>query len=126
MFTKATVLALATTAVTEVTTTLPPETVVQTLQPALGWPAAVAIVGSVVTIIIGICTYLINASKSQPPASVPEQPHIQTSGVEIKIDNLQKQIDDHEKRDIRDFEIINGKFDKLQELLVKILSDDRL
>ncbi len=43
-----------------------------------------------------------------------------------KIDNNEKMLDDHEERDMRDFAALNQKFDKLTDIVIKILSDDKL
>ena len=43
-----------------------------------------------------------------------------------KIDNIQKMLCDHEDRDVRDFGVLNQKLDKLTDIIIKILSDDKL
>lgn len=43
-----------------------------------------------------------------------------------KLDNIQKMLNDHEGRDVRDFTVLNQKFDKMTDIVIKILSDDKL
>jgi hypothetical protein len=43
-----------------------------------------------------------------------------------KIDTIQKMLNDHEDRDVRDFTVLNKKLDKLTDIVIRILSDDKL
>ncbi len=43
-----------------------------------------------------------------------------------KIDNIEKMCNDHEERDVRDFTALNQKLDKMTDIVIKILSDDKL
>jgi len=116
-------------------------------------PEAFAIVGSVVTVVFGIFGYLLK-TRNDPPKSRPafqksaqqivedriQHAHDRISNLKdqvvnadadvrllnSKIDNMQKTIDDHEERDIRDFDVLNKKIDKLTDIVIKILSDESL
>lgn len=114
----------------------------------LTWPGAFAVVGSLVTIITGIFGYLIATHRLkrfpgfQHPQSVNdyEKLHARISAivdrvavnegdlkeVRVSIRNLQKGIADHEQRDIQDFNLVESKLDRLMDIVVKILQDDKL
>lgn len=118
--------------------------------------AALAIVGSVVTIVLGVFGYLMKARSDQNKAMNPSPPpfkavverhtleldkiHSRVSSAkddiatiqsemrvfENLVRNLEKQLSDHEKRDIEDFKAVNAKSDKLMDILIQVLQDDKL
>lgn len=116
------------------------------------WPAAFAIVGSLTTIVVGIFGYLINANRikaqQQAPALVRTTSlqddlkliHSRVSDTknrtaslegDVKLlfgkwETLAKQIDDHDSRDIDDFKKLDQKVDKLTEVIMKMLQDEKL
>lgn len=115
----------------------------------LSWPAAFTIVGSVIAIVGGLLalysTYVKNNSngtasklKSQLPDPESVQIHARISELKdrvsnvegqqrvfaTQIDNLMKQINDHDARDVDDFKTINRKVDKLMEIIVEMLKAD--
>ena len=115
---------------------------------SLEWPAAFAVVASVVTITVGIFGYLKSSKPTPitPPVSKiltpSEYEKIHTSindaierlsSVEGDIKELrascrsaQQQAADHEQRDIQDFKLIDAKIDRLLDIVVRILQDERL
>ena len=113
---------------------------------SLTWPGVVALLGSVITsvitIVIGLLGYM-RSSKADPQAiqhSDYEKLHsrinhsverVAVAEGDIKeirslIRSLQKQIADHEQRDIEDFKLVDAKIDRLMDIVVRILQDDRL
>jgi hypothetical protein len=42
----------------------------------------------------------------------------------VKLENLTKQLEDHNSRDVDDFKVINQKVDKLMEIIVEMLKGD--
>lgn len=111
------------------------------------WQVAFTIVGSVVAIVTGIFGYLYSLRRNslkngKPPSSITDIEHVHSRISEVKnrvsplesdikviltrISNLQKQLDESQERDQRDFARITEKVDKLTDILMKILSDDRL
>ena len=107
---------------------------------SLTWPAALAILGSVVTIVIGLFGYL-RSSKAQSQ-NLPEYEKLHSrinvavervaanegdlKEVRASLRSLQKTIADHEQRDIDDFKLIEAKLDRLMDIVVRILQDDKL
>lgn len=117
---------------------------------------ALTIVGSIATIVLGIFGYLIKIRNGSSKASVPVPPALKSlveqHGLEIDkvhsrvsstrdniavvqsevkvlenlVRSLEKQLADHETRDIEDFKAVNAKSDKLMDIVVKILQDDKL
>ena len=108
----------------------------------LSWPAAFAIVGSLVTIVTGLFGYVLRQAgdASKQRADQLQLLHARISEVKerlnkdegdnnllhVKFDNIQKQLDDHEERDERNFGQINTKMDKMHDILMKILTDEKL
>lgn len=116
---------------------------------SLTWPGVVAILGSVVTIVSGLLAMLVTIYRKNPPISNTkktlteveyEKLHSRISDTitrvseiegDIKelrasIRSLQKQIADHEQRDIDDFKLVDAKLDRLMDIIVRILQDDKL
>jgi len=118
---------------------------------SLSWPAAVAILGSVVSLTIGFLTlqgkFLETSKKpeekkSDAPVVVENKAHDQfTNNIsalkdrvftlegELKVHatelkNSIEQLAAHEKRDIEDFKKLDDKVDKLLEIIVEMLKDD--
>ena len=114
---------------------------------ALTWEAVVAILGSVVVITGGVFTYLIRI-RNDENANVTnveidndiEKIHTRVSEVKDRVaevekdiqligqktDSMQKQLTKHEERDIRDFNALDKKIDKLTDIVMKILTDEKL
>lgn len=101
------------------------------------WPAAFAIVGSMVTIVVGLFGYMRNAKNTQTPT--------QTQAVHDRVSNLKDQVaiiegdlkalaarmdahnralTDHEARDLSDFKALSDKVEKIMEIIVEMLRDD--
>ena len=112
---------------------------------SLTWQAAFAIVASVVAIVTGLFGYMISARKTaakHKDVPVEDAQLIHTRISELKdrlgqvetdtkvaltsIKALQKQLDDHEERDSRDSERLHDKMDRMTEILMKILTDEKL
>lgn len=116
-------------------------------------PEALAIVGSVATIVIGIFGYLLKVKSRDVPEqrSGPREPteylenqvqvaHERISEVKdrvtavesevrlttSKLDAIRQTMVDHQLRDDQDHEVFNKKLDKLMDILIKILTDDKL
>jgi len=115
----------------------------------LTWPDAFAVVASVITVVGGLLAFYSSYSKnhtnsngdttkSQLPPLENIQLHERISGLKdrvatldgeqkvlaTQIENLTKQINDHDVRDVEDFKTINAKVDKLMEIIVEMLKDD--
>ncbi len=116
--------------------------IIETLN-SLSWPAVFAIVGSLTTIVVGLLGYLISSQKlkvQSPSADKLQLIHSRISEIkdrtaeiegDVKLlfdksDTLAKKIDDHETRDIADFKNLEQKFDKLTDVIMKILQDEKL
>ena len=103
----------------------------------LSWPAALAIVGSVGTIVFGIFQYLrtMKAKEANPAQLV----HNRVSNLKdvvsgmtgdvkavlARIEGIEQSLRDHEKRDAADFKAMSDKMDKIMEIIVEMLKDDR-
>ena len=102
------------------------------------WPAAFAIVGSMVTIVVGLFGYL--RSPKQKTSTVPSN-----QGIYDRVWNLQdsvsaleghykallarmnaqdRSLSDHELRDVSDFRALSDKVEKIMESIVEMLRDD--
>lgn len=124
----------------------------------MSWPGAIAVLGSVGTVVFGILGYLMRLKKQEKgdaaqtdvqQTSDIEKLHTRVSEIKDRvadldgsvkerlashdgdvkelrsyIKSLQKQITDHEHRDIEDFKVIQQKLDKLMEIIIQILQDD--
>lgn len=103
----------------------------------LNWPGALAITGTVVTIVIGLFGYM-RSTKSQIPDY--EKLHSRINNAITRISESEgdikelraslraalKQIADHEQRDIEDFKMIEAKLDRLMDIVVRVLQDEHL
>jgi len=113
---------------------------------SLSWPAVFAIVASLVTIITGLFGYLLSARK-KAAALIEAKPVIDHEKLHARINvvteriaeiegdlkevrsvlrNLQRQIADHEQRDIDDFKLVDAKLDRLMDIVIRMLQDDKL
>lgn len=112
----------------------------------LTWPGAVAILGSVITIVAGLVALLIQTRTPQTqqkltsslPTPEATELHQRVSSLrdrlgtvegqqlvlKTKMENLIKQCEDHDRRDVDDFKTINAKVDKLMEIIVEMLKDE--
>ena len=115
---------------------------------SLEWPGALAVIGSVVTIVLGWFGYLVSVRRNKnEPSSTKiltteeyEKLHSRINElvdrvaenegdlkeVKASIRALQKQIGDHEQRDIQDFKLVDAKIDRLMDIVVRILQDDKI
>ena len=102
---------------------------------------AFAIVGSVVTIVVGLFGYMSKArtnktvaETSEETASVLENLRVECKErvhkIELAITKLEEQLKrtdhvfgEHERRDYVDFKNVNKKIDKLSELILQMLRD---
>jgi hypothetical protein len=119
----------------------------------IDWPTSFAIVGSVVTIVLGWFGYISKGAAKAPvePAPVLVDPLDQLAKrvyliqaqfdshkdslaglqgdireLRVMVDNIVAQVTEHERRDIEDFRAINAKIDKLQDVMIRMLQDDKL
>ncbi len=113
---------------------------------SLSWPAVFAIVASLVTIVTGLLGYLVS-SKKKAAALVEAKPLIDHEKLHTRINavtervaeiegdlkevrstlrSLQRQIADHEQRDIDDFKLVDAKLDRLMDIVIRMLQDDKL
>lgn len=97
---------------------------------SLDWPTAFAVVASVVTIVLGLFGYMIKSKPARTPPSVSSGKLVE---LENKHNNLVSQVDAVEDKVDRISvehtqykEQTNHKVDKLMDIIVKILSDDKL
>jgi CRISPR/Cas system CSM-associated protein Csm2 small subunit len=113
---------------------------------SLEWPAVFAIVGSIVTIVTGLFGYMVATRRNKTPETkilTPdeyEKLHTRINDaveriaenegdlkeVRASLRSLQKQIADHEQRDIDDFKLVDAKIDRLMDIVVRILQDEKL
>lgn len=116
---------------------------------SLEWPGVFAVVGSVVTIVTGLFGYLLAANRSnkhEAPSTkilTPEEYEKLHTRINDLIDRvsanegdikeihaslrlIQKLIADHEQRDITDFKLVDAKIERLMDIVVRILQDDKL
>lgn len=119
-------------------------TTVQTALSTINWPTAFAIVASFVTLVTGYVGFLIKTRGSSKgvESSTEEIQHIHSRVSEVKdrlaavegdikivahkIESIQKLLDDHQTRDDQGFDHLNEKLDKVTDILLKFLSDERL
>ena len=120
----------------------------------LTFPEALAIVGSVATVVLGVFGYLLKIrSKDAPPADKTVTPaptkylegQVQVAHERIseikdrvtsvegevkltasKIEAIRTSIKEHQIRDNQDHEVFDKKLDKMMDILIKILTDDKL
>ncbi len=109
---------------------------------SLTWPAVFAILGSIVTIVVGLFGYL-RSAKTQTQAQTPDDLEKLHSRINDAIERVAvnegdlkevraslraalKQIVDHEQRDIDDFKMIDAKLDRLMDIIVRILQDEHI
>ena len=107
---------------------------------SLEWPAAFAIVGSIVTIVTGLLGFW--HRRGRTPSTVelqiisPEEhqdfldrfDNIEEDlrSIHATLKSHQKQMQCHEQRDIEDFKTVDAKIDRLMDIIVRILEDERL
>jgi len=103
----------------------------------LSWPAALAIVGSVGTIVFGTLQYFRTMkSKEADPAqlvhnrvsSLKDEVSEITGDVKAiiaRMDGFAQSLTDHENRDAADFKAMSNKMDKIMEIIVEMLRDVR-
>ncbi len=114
-------------------------------------PEALAIVGSVATVVLGIFGYLLKlrAPKDNDRNIVTPPKYLETQVqgahdhisdmkdrvgavesevrlLESKLDALRQAVADHQVRDDQDHDVFEKKLDKLMDILIKILTDDKL
>jgi len=105
------------------------------------WPAAAAIVGSVVTIVVGLFGYIRTTQPSSPSSSsVPtaqQATHDRISSLKdsvssiegdikvltLRVDVCDRRAEDHNARDVVDFRTLSEKIDKIMGIIVEILRD---
>ncbi len=95
----------------------------------LDW-ATIAAITVAVAAILGI---LIQFFKKEKPWTKIQSKHnvrltsleIQTKSTSDKIDQLKDMLDDHDHRDTKDFERIENKIEKLTDLMIGLLQNDK-
>ena len=111
---------------------------------SLTWPAVFAILGSIVTIVLGLFGYLRSVkTQAQTQTQAPDDFEKLHSRINDAIERVAvnegdlkevraslraalKQIADHEQRDIEDFKMTDTKLDRLMDIVVRILQDEHL
>ena len=119
---------------------------------SLTMEAVIAILGSLVTITVGIFGYLAKIKPATKEQSESLRTAVQnnteqinklhsrtTAAKEAALENrgelrtvttllktLEKQLADHERRDIEDFKVMQQKIDKTMDIVIQILQDDKL
>lgn len=102
----------------------------------LTWPAAFAIVGSMVTIVVGLFGYMRN-SKTKPTEPTTQAVHDRVSTLKdqvaeidgdlkalvARVEGLQTTVQDHERRDVADFRAVSDKVEKIMEIIVEMLRE---
>ena len=114
-------------------------------------PEAIAIVGSVATVVLGAFGYLLKTRSAPPKDKAAEPPHTylesQVQGAHdrisemkdrlaaaegdikltvTKMEAMRQTIIDHHSHDVQEHRIIEKKTDKMMDILLKILTDDKL
>ncbi len=102
----------------------------------LNWPGAVAIVGSVVTVVLGWLR--LRTMREKTPEENPAQAvHDRVSSLKDVVSDLdgdfkavlarlnavERSLTDHEARDAADFKALSDKVDKIMEIIVEMLKD---
>lgn len=113
---------------------------------SLTWPAVFAILGSIVTIVLGLFGYLRSVktqAQTQAQTQTPDDFEKLHSRINDAVERVAvnegdlkevraslraalKQIADHEQRDIEDFKMTDTKLDRLMDIVVRILQDEHL
>jgi len=114
-------------------------------------PEAIAIVGSVATVVLGAFGYLLKTRSTPIKDKAVEQPHTylesQVQGAHDRISDIKDRVNvvegdvkltvaklealrdamkEHQQRDDMDHDVFDKKIDKLMDILIKILTDDNL
>jgi len=96
------------------------------------WPAAFAIVGSMVTIVVGLFGYLRSSKQKLQPLhdrvsnlkDVVAKLEGDYKALLARIDAHDRAMSDHEQRDVSDFRALSDKVEKIMEIIVEMLRDD--
>ena len=96
------------------------------------WPAAFAIVGSMVTIVVGLFAHLRNSKQKLQPIhdrvstlkDVVSKLEGDLKAIQARIDAHDRAMSDHELRDVSDFKALSDKVEKIMEIIVEMLRDD--
>lgn len=103
----------------------------------ISWPAATAIVGSVGTIVFGLFHYLRSMKSKEPNPAQLVHDRVSnlkdvvsgmdgdTKAILVRIEGIERSLHDHEMRDAADFKSMSDKMDKIMEIIVETLKDDR-
>lgn len=103
------------------------------------WPAALAIVGSIVTIVVGLLGYLRSTKPTTVKPNQTQAIHDRVSGLKdkiaeldgdvkaivVRLEGIERSISDHEARDVVDFKALSAKVEKIMEIIVEMLRDER-
>lgn len=115
-------------------------------------PEAIAVVGSVATVVLGVFGYLLKtrADKTKTEDKDTSTEHYLETQVQgahdrisevkdrvvsvegeikltlSKVEAIRQAMTDHQARDNQDHEIFQKKLDKMMDILIKILTDDKL
>ena len=95
----------------------------------LDW-GTIAAMTVAVAAVIGI---IIQAIKKEKPWKKAQSDHnlrltsleLQTKSLTEKVDQLKEMIDDHDHRDEKDFERLENKIEKLTDIMIGMLQDDK-
>jgi hypothetical protein len=96
------------------------------------WPAAFAIVASMVTIVVGLFGYM-RASKQKLQPLHDRVSNLKDSIASLegdykallaRMDAHDRSLSDHELRDVSDFRALSDKVEKIMEIIVEMLRDD--
>jgi uncharacterized protein YlxW (UPF0749 family) len=97
------------------------------------WPAAFAIVGSVVTIVVGLFGYMRSSKAKQPDATQAVHSRVSNlrdavadlegdyKALEARLDAYDRSLHEHEARDVSDFRALSDKVEKIMEIIVEML-----
>lgn len=114
---------------------------------SLSWPGAFAVVASIVTSVTGLFGYLVSVKRREAAQKRLVTPEFDYEKLHSRINDaieriaenegdlkearasirsLQKACSSHEQRDIEDFKLVDAKIDRLMDIVVRMLQDDKL
>lgn len=116
---------------------------------SLSWPGAFAVVASIVTSVTGLFGYLVSVKRKEAAQKIQEvkSPEFDYEKLHSRINDaieriaenegdlkearasirsLHKAVSSHEQRDIEDFKLVDAKIDRLMDIVVRMLQDDKL
>lgn len=96
------------------------------------WATASAVIVAVAAVIGLIIQHFNQKDKSDNEPSDDEKQNLRINSIEIELKHLnenlellRKKINDHEERDLRDFEKLEHKIEKLTDLMIELIQNEK-